>query len=89
MAVASLYHSGTEVYQSEEFQAFCKKFGIAWELSTTRMVITIDFDEMLQVEQRYLPGDRKETADTTNCHNKVWRTRQPIPRIDRESERAD
>lgn len=44
-----------EVYRSDEFKAFCQRFGIAWELGTTELVIYIPNEGTLEVLQNYRP----------------------------------
>lgn len=69
-----------DVYQSPEFQAFCKRFGIAHELQTMDMVLTITFKEGLVVTQTYraTEGPRPVTMETTTLHNDEYETHQLI-----------
>ena len=44
---------GLVFYQSKEFQALCKRFGIDWEKKTTKLQITIDINSIVTVIQNY------------------------------------
>lgn len=68
---------GFEAYNSPEFRAFCAKYGIAWELHTKELCLLFTEDD-LQVFQRYRPKARNpKFVDTTNAHNKEFRTAVP------------
>lgn len=68
-----------EVYKSPEFQAFCKRFGIAWDLATLDLVITFKRDSLLEVSQVYVLRPEKDVVDTTNAHNREYETSVPKP----------
>lgn len=73
--------SGWEVYNSPEFKALCKRFGIAVELPTHTLVLTLTEEELI-VDQRYKPiypiqVDPDQVVDTTNLHNQEYRTKVP------------
>lgn len=72
---------GFGVYRSEEFQEFCQKFGIAWDMRTTKLVITLEMDEIMMVEHIY-QGSTKgiqpdEPIETTDKDNVKYRTSSP------------
>lgn len=43
----------SHVYMSEEFQGFCRRFGIAWDIRTVAMTITLPADGLMSVDQSY------------------------------------
>lgn len=75
-----------EVCHSPEFKAFCQRFGIAHGLPHTKMVITLELDQLMMVEQTYQGSVEPPTKgiDTTHQHNKTWRTFLPNPRTPEE-----
>jgi hypothetical protein len=48
---------GYEVWACPEFQAFCRRFGIHWDLLTIEMVITLEADGLVMVQQKYRGAD--------------------------------
>lgn len=75
--------TGYEMYRWPEFKALCARLGIAWDLPTGDMVITIPQDGMVMVQHEYqarVPKDADKAAivDTSNEHNETWRTKQMI-----------
>lgn len=48
--------TGFEAYQSDEFRAFCKKFGIPHELLTKEITITLTEDDII-VNHQYIVGE--------------------------------
>lgn len=67
---------GRDVFNSPEFNEFCRRFGIATELPTRRMTITIDLDGALSVQQEYLGTDNKKAFDVTTSLSKEYREYQ-------------
>lgn len=67
---------GRDVFNSPEFNEFCRRFGIATELPTRHMTIRIDFDGVLSVEQEYLATDNKKVVDVTTSLSKEYREYQ-------------
>lgn len=45
--------AGYDVYNSPEFEAFARKFGIAWDLNTVNMTIHLPADGPMSVIQEY------------------------------------
>lgn len=72
--------SGREVYNSPEFQALAKKFGIVWDLQTSDMTIHLSVDELI-VTQSYRP-QRPKATDTTSPHGVGYWTCEPPIQID-------
>lgn len=74
------YVQGFDVYQSEEFKAFCKRFGIQWGLRTREITLVIPCDGLMTVKQEYITKHQKENADvpeyvdTTSLQNTKYRT---------------
>jgi hypothetical protein len=56
-------NDGYEVYRWPEFQAFCKRAGILWDLLTIGMVIHVNVGEMLKVEHTYKGIDTEDKRD--------------------------
>ena len=57
------------VLGSDEWKAFCRRFGVSVQPRTRRLVITLDVADVMLVEQEYLPcvtpDEPEEVADTT------------------------
>lgn len=53
-------HDGYGVYHWPEFQAFCKRAGILWDLRTVSMTFTIEEGACLDVTQTYRGTDTEE-----------------------------
>jgi hypothetical protein len=75
-AVPKRFISGYEVYQSDEFQALCRKFGIVYDIATMDITIHLKMDEFF-VTQTYRP-ERPKAVETTSMHNKEFRTFVPV-----------
>lgn len=66
-----------DVYHSDEFKAFCERFGIAWGLPTTKLTIVLDNEEVMRVTQEYNATNvtnKPRVIDTTTIHNEAYRT---------------
>lgn len=50
-------HQSHEVYLSPEFEAFCKRFGILWDLRTVNMTIELPVGEAMVIKQTYRGTD--------------------------------
>lgn len=78
------YVQGFDVYQSEEFKAFCKKFSIQWGLHTREITLVIPFEGLMIVKQEYITKHQKENTDvpeyvdTTSLQNTKYRTKEEL-----------
>lgn len=52
---------GMEVYHWPEFLALCKRLGVAWQLPTTSIVLTIREGEAVGVYHEYRASIRRDT----------------------------
>lgn len=52
-----IFADGFAVYQWPEFQAFCKRAGILWDLHTQSISFTLEEGSAMVVEQSYLAVD--------------------------------
>jgi hypothetical protein len=69
-----------DVYHSDEFKAFCKRFGIVWGLPTTKLTIVLDNKEVMKVTQEYNARnivDGSIVINTTTVHNEMFHTATP------------
>ncbi len=70
--------SGYEVYHSPEFKALCDRFGIAFELPTKVITITLTIDEATVSQTYPCFGDAKLlVVDTTTFQSKTYKTGKP------------
>lgn len=69
-------HDGYSVYRWPEFEAFCKRAGILWDLRTISMTITIEEGGMLAVDHKYAGSNDQRQAttpiDTSTLHNDTF-----------------
>jgi hypothetical protein len=70
---------GYDVYSSDEFKAFCKRFNIPYELGTKSIKIEIPCEGLMTVTHEYYTKhpEHKEVIDTTTTHNVHYRTAEP------------
>lgn len=55
----SPFVSGHEFYNSDEFKALCKRFGIVWENPTTTITIIIPCEGMVEINHgQFLDKDQ-------------------------------
>ena len=74
------YHvTGYEVYQWPEFEAFCERAGIAWDLPTKTLKIEMSEGEILAVTQTYMGQDRQAARNGI----REWIT-SPMEKVDTE-----
>lgn len=53
---------GRDVYHWPEFRALAERLGLAWDLATHGVRITLSADETVLIEQSYRGGDAAQTA---------------------------
>ncbi len=46
-------HMSYDVYHWPEFQAFCRRLGVAYDLPTLDLTITMRFDETVEIAHKY------------------------------------
>lgn len=82
--------SGFELYGSPEFQALCKRFGIAYGLLTRKMTIEITEDDVVVTQSYGADPTSANAVDTTSLHSKTYRTKEPrrAPKPDEPAERT-
>ena len=54
---------GFTLYHTPEFQAFCNRIGLIWELRTTNIVIRIPVEGLVEIEQTYQGSNNQESND--------------------------
>jgi hypothetical protein len=70
------------VYASEEFQAFCERFGIAWGLHTKSITITLPAEGIMTVVQEYHTTVKKDDPLSNAARTKVGKGAGPRPADD-------
>lgn len=73
---------GYAVYGWPEFQAFCARAGILWDLRTINIAFSIKRGERMSVVHEYAASDNPGPApphpiDTTSAHNQTYTTSSP------------
>lgn len=74
--------SGYEVYSSPEFRALCDRFGIAFDLRTVDITLKLTEDHFTVTQTYRASKAMGDAIDTTNLHNKEFRTKEPRPVYD-------
>lgn len=69
---------GIDVYQSDEFKALCKRFGIQWELYTKDIIIQLPVYGAMLITQSYVTKHPEVTAEPiTHPEEKVGEVPKP------------